>query len=139
MNPYVMLVDIANRDTEKFERQFGGSMNANWGPTKKVRGAELLPGKYEAYVACYSGDYQMSMWNTFRVPVDAEPGQEYVLECVGYLGRNGDAHPVIHVKPLQSLAPGVTALSAECVDLSDVPLFPRLKVKKCKSDLNRPR
>lgn len=137
MNPQLMLIDIVNLDTEKFERRFAGSTLRGGGPKKKVRGAELAaPGKYRAYVACLADSQQFTVSRTFHVPIDAEPGHEYVLECVGYLGRNGDAHPVVHVKPLQSLAPGVTALSAECVDLSDVPLLYRLSAKNCKSELN---
>lgn len=132
--PRLVLIAINNLDTSSLEREYAASSTSGRAP-KKVRGAEVLPGRYSATVSCLNSN-TISLWQNFSQEIEARPGVEYVLECIGYLTRDGDLHVVVHEKPLQSLAPGVTPLADDCVKLFDSALLPSLRVRKCKSKFN---
>lgn len=50
--------------------------------------AEVAPGRYRVVIGCTATGYPMMLRGGFEETVDAKPGLEYLVECIGRTGPN---------------------------------------------------
>lgn len=130
----VMLAEIYGVDSGRLERRYPQPTFVREPKAgQKVRGAELKPGVYRVGLSCVHETGNSSMWENFVVTIDAAPGREYVLQCLGTLGAHGNIRVEVTDHPLTAVAPGIVREGVDCMEFFGISLFPSLRAEKCRS------
>jgi hypothetical protein len=130
----VMLSEIYRVDSNRLERRYPQPAFVREPKAgQKIRGAELKPGAYRVGLSCVHQTGSSFMWEDFVITIDAAPGREYVLECLGTLGAQRDIRVEVTDHPLTAIAPGVVREGEDCMEFFDIPWLASMRAEKCRS------
>jgi len=130
----VMLAEIYGVDSGRLERRYPQPTFVREPKAgQKVRGAELKPGTYRVGLSCVHQTGNSTMWENFVITIDAAPGREYVLECLGTLGAHRDIRVEVTDHPLTAVAPGIVREGVDCMEFFGISLIASLRAEKCRS------